>query len=203
MGHLANLPFKDLAEKHGAKVFIETGTGMGVGLLNVIQSGAFSEYHSIEIVPELAALARRRFASHPEVTIHEGHTLDILPDLLARHPDECCFVWLDAHYPGADFGLAGYDDEKDPDKKLPLQKELALFEARNDIVIADDLSIYTGQHWNYGGHETFHLPSYAKIDKLDIRRMHDRHEVYVHHHEEGFLLFLPRPAPPQPEEAKT
>lgn len=202
MGSLLDLPLKDLATKFGAKVFIETGTGMCAGLQTAVESGLFDEIHSIEIVPELAAAARQRFATNPQVKIHEGHTLDILPRLLAQYPDERCFIWLDAHYPGADFGLAGYDDETDPDKKLPLQKELALFEARSDIVIADDLRIYSGQHWDYDEHATFRLPPYAKINQLDIRRMHDRHEVYAHHHKEGYLFFLPRANPAQSEDAK-
>jgi hypothetical protein len=192
MGHLLDFDFKELAAKNGAKIFIEAGAGMGTGLTAALESGIFGELHSIEIVPELAASARGKFADNPQVTIHQGDPLDILPGLLARHPDERCFVWLDASFPDSDFGLSGYFDGTDADGEPPLQGELALFEARSDVVIADDLRLHVGQHWDYDRRETFSLPSYIRIGKLDLRRMHDRYEVHAYHYKEGFLLFLPR-----------
>ena len=48
---------------------------------------------------------------------------DVLP---AVERDKPILFWLDAHFPGADFGLATYKDEHGREPALPLERELAL-----------------------------------------------------------------------------
>ena len=56
--------------------------------------------------------------------------------------------FLDAHFPGADFGLAGYEDETNEDIRIPLQKEMETIvslrgaDIKKDVFIIDDLRIY-------------------------------------------------------------
>ena len=47
---------------------------------------------------------------------------------------------MDAHFPGADFGLASYGDVEDMDERLPLQKELEN-NVKNKEVTNDDIVI--------------------------------------------------------------
>ena len=61
--------------------------------------------------------------------------------------------WLDAHYPGADVGLAGYADEADASLRLPLREELeqiARHRAGRDVILIDDLRIYETGDWDDG-----------------------------------------------------
>ena len=62
--------------------------------------------------------------------------------------------WLDAHFPGADYGDAGYGAEEDIDKRLPMEKELKIMvqnrDLSNDIIFMDDLRIYVDRDFVAG-----------------------------------------------------
>jgi hypothetical protein len=81
----------------GYETFIETGTFLGD--MAGYASHLFQRVHTIELSPDLARRAVARFAAVPHVTVHEGDSGQILPDLLATINSSCLF-WLDGHYSG-------------------------------------------------------------------------------------------------------
>jgi hypothetical protein len=59
----------------------------------------FERLISIELDPELAAHARQRFKRHSNITILQGDSSVVLPELLSALHDPALF-WLDAHWSG-------------------------------------------------------------------------------------------------------
>ncbi len=152
MGRLDCFNLRALAHDHGLRWFIETGTAHGHGLAHAIDQVCFQGHDSIECHAATAAQARERFAMVPLVSIHEGSSPEVLSDMLSVKDLGPALCWLDAHFPGADVGAAGYDAEPDPARRWPLQGELdaiAKSGRRGDVILVDDLRIYTGQTWPY------------------------------------------------------
>lgn len=77
--------------------FVETGTFHGD--MSLYASSLFPRVHTIELSPELARRAKERFASIPNITVHQGDSGAILQDLLPAISTPCMF-WLDGHYSG-------------------------------------------------------------------------------------------------------
>ena len=147
MGHLRHYNLQRFIDEFDTKIFVETGVGGGDGIMEAQKCG-FQRIISIEIMPQQVVKMREKFKDDPRVTILEGDTLAVLPDLLRSTSGNICF-WLDAHYPGADIGLGKHDDRSVPnDTRLPLERELTMIrELRfgKDVVLFDDLKIYRNQ----------------------------------------------------------
>lgn len=78
--------------------FIETGTYKGAGVLRALQFG-FKTIHSIEIDEELYLENKERFKNNPEVNLHLGDSVDIVPGLVNELGGPAT-IWLDAHASG-------------------------------------------------------------------------------------------------------
>lgn len=77
--------------------FIETGTYLGDTVKLALEYG-FKHIHSIEIDEELYKKAVELFKGNPEVTIHLGDSVSILPTLISDKEPQT--YWLDAHASG-------------------------------------------------------------------------------------------------------
>jgi hypothetical protein len=123
-------------------VFIETGYGDGKGL-DYAATHHFKRLYSIEIWPEAAERGRRRFENDPRVMIVEGNSLWQL-DKIIDHETDPCFIWLDAHFPGADHDGQPYDGKWMAHTRTPLPYELDMIANLGGcFVLADDLKLYT------------------------------------------------------------
>jgi hypothetical protein len=190
--HSPPFSVESLIEKYNLKNFIETGTGIGDSVNYAI--GKFENIVSIEIHPEIAKQASERFQSNTNVNIIEGHSTDVLnekiPDL-----DGNSLFWLDAHFPGADFKYAKYEDEKDPAKRIPLEGELtAICNKKNvskDVFIIDDLRVYEDGPYQGGNWDLR-----ESLGGSDIRFVEDllksTHYIIKDYRFGGFLIILPR-----------
>ena len=80
-----------------AKIFIETGTYLGemVEAMSNYMTGIFS----IELSVDLFNKSRIKFAQNKHITLLQGDSGNILPELLKRITTPCLF-WLDGHYSG-------------------------------------------------------------------------------------------------------
>jgi hypothetical protein len=133
--------------EYSLKYFIETGTGYGetVGFVK----GSFKKVFSIEVIKEIYEGARIKFENDTNVyLINKLSTYGLVEFLKEDDLNSPILFFLDAHFPGADFGFAKYDSEKDKDKRIPLQKELeTIVRLRGDLIkkdcfIIDDLRVY-------------------------------------------------------------
>jgi hypothetical protein len=175
------------------KMFVETGTGIGdtVDFVN----GCIPIIYSIEIIPEIANKAQNRFAYHDSIEIVNAESVDGLKKIV--EPDNAgTLYFLDAHFPGADFGYAKYDSEKNKDKRIPLQKEIETIvklrgEAiKNDCFIIDDLRVYEDGDYGDGN-----WPLRKELGGEGIEFIYDAfaetHYIEKDYRFQGFIVLTP------------
>ena len=164
MGQLNQaIKIKNVLDYYDIKNFVETGTGQAEVVRSVYEANEDLNIHTIEVVEEIFDQNKIKFSYLKDVSWHLGTSFKILPEILPTFDGNTLF-WMDAHFPGADFGLSSYGDEKDMDKRLPLKRELeSIVQSRdvsNDVFVIDDLRIYEdgpfeGGNWDerskYGG----------------------------------------------------
>ena len=164
MGQLNQaIKIKNVLDYYDIKNFVETGTGQAEVVRSVYEANEDLNIHTIEVVEEIFEQNKIKFSYLKDVSWHLGTSFKILPEILPTFEGNTLF-WMDAHFPGADFGLSSYGDEKDMDKRLPLKRELESIvqsrDVKNDVFVIDDLRIYEdgpfeGGNWDertkYGG----------------------------------------------------
>ena len=142
MGALKYMPMKAFAERFGCKVFFETGTGKGGSLKHAMQDGPFEKLFSVEMNETLfEEQSKRRW--QPRVMLIKGESVLALEHLLGE-PGPVMF-WLDAHFPGADYGLGTYEAIWPERVRAPLFYELEwISKHRNcgDVIFVDDWMLY-------------------------------------------------------------
>jgi hypothetical protein len=134
-------------------VFIESGTYYG----DMVQAvkGHFDRVISIELGPLLASVARLRFLTSRRISILQGDSGSLLPEVLANVSARCVF-WLDGHYSG---GVTSKGEDV-----TPLMRELnAIMKngAGQHIVLIDDARLFGKD------------PSYPSL--IDIERIARAH----------------------------
>ena len=146
MGQLNQaIQIKNVLDFYDIKNFVETGTGQAEVVRSVYEADETLNIHTIEVVEEIFDQNKIKFSYLKDVSWHLGTSFKILPAILPTFDGNTLF-WMDAHFPGADFGLSSYGEEKDMDKRLPLKRELESIvqsrDVKNDVFVIDDLRIY-------------------------------------------------------------
>lgn len=126
---------QEYAREYDLAVFVETGTNYA-HMIHV-QKDHFREIYSIELDPDKAESARRKFSGNSKIHILEGDSGVVLPRLLPTLKDPCIF-WLDGH-----------DFEMSTPVKLELSA-LFLDAARGHVILIDDANWFNGS----GGYPT-------------------------------------------------
>jgi len=200
MGKLARFDLDKIISCYGCKTLIETGTGMGTSTMYAAKS-SFDKIYTIELHPEIAKKASELLAVHKNVSLVEATSEDALKRILPDIPASSnTLYWLDAHYPGEDFGYNPTDD-CDFDTRLPLEKEIEIVKSHrnieNDVFIIDDLRIYEDGPFFHGNiwqsRETAH-PNGRNISFVKSL-LGDTHKLVRLFHEEGYLIAVPKDSP--------
>lgn len=198
MGSLMRFKLEEFVTAYQLKTFVETGTARGDSVAYAAMRPEFEVLLSCEIEPLLAAGAIARFNEDPRIAIVRMAS-DLFMRLVSTSDLPPGLFWLDAHYPGAGFGLKAYDADMPESVRLPLGRELELirrYRAGTDVIIIDDLRIYETGQWGDGP-----LPPDAPGTPADkgadwIRDMfRGTHEAKTLNHDQGYLLLLPRNRP--------
>ena len=200
MGSLRAFDLPAMIAHFGCRYLFETGTGVGEGVAYALQF-PFERIFSVEIHPDVAATARDRFAGDPRVEIltqsSEAALLEVLPRISGDGP---VLFWLDAHFPGADYGFASYSDVADHDLRLPLARELdAIGRLRypsRDLVLVDDLRIYEDAAYEKGP-----MPASLQTLPPDLRNVDfafrppwsETHDAQRFLKDNGYLVLTPKP----------
>jgi hypothetical protein len=129
---------KAYARRFKCVYFVETGTYSG----ETVQAGlsTFRRIWSIELSPEFAAAAKKRFASQPHVRIIHGDSGKLLREVVPQL-DQPTLFWLDGHYCG--------DHTAKGATECPILSELdAVFSghAASDVILIDDARLFTGKN---------------------------------------------------------
>jgi hypothetical protein len=174
--------------------FIETGTAGGDGVAHALLF-PFQQVSSIEIDEGQFKQTAARFEGCDEVRLVNAGSIEglvfLLQDLV---PDARILFWLDAHFPGEMQG-AGYGDEKDMSKRLPLASELRTIQMIRgnapDVFIIDDLRIYEDGPFGNGNwcdRRTLGGDGIGFIDEL----YGDTHEIRRDYAHEGYVILVPK-----------
>ena len=121
---------KRIAQDHGIEVFVETGTFRGD--TPWCFRNDYRRIFSIEVQPQLAKLAAKRFFGHPHIEIVEGDSAKKLEEIIPRIDGPVLF-WLDGHYSA---GITGRGEND-----CPIWGELASINEELDhpfVIIVDD-----------------------------------------------------------------
>jgi len=132
------LTVKSYADKFGILTFVETGTYLGDMVLAVKDS--FNRIYSIELSPELYEKAAEKFLKYKHISIHQGDSSKVLPDILYGIKETCLF-WFDAHYSG---GITARGK-----KDTPILEEINYIlnhSVKDHVVLIDDARLFTGEN---------------------------------------------------------
>ena len=206
MGNINIFNIGKLLINPGVRFFIETGTYKGEGV-EFACAHNFEKIFSIEIFDEMASEASRKFSHDERVSIINDNSSSGLKSILSELKGNSLF-WLDAHFPMADAGLRGYEDEKDPNLNIPLLKELEIISTRrdkyNDVMIIDDLRLFedvppgepvvgVNEHWKSIGQPHVTKENLVHFDLAqEVSRLfpdHAESRVWI---DAGFLILTPR-----------
>jgi len=195
MGTLARFKLDKFVNQFKLKSFFETGSFKGDGIQVAVNAG-FQEIISTEIMDEFYNLCRERFKANTNVNIVKGNSFDLVPQLLTN-TDQPTFYWLDAHFPGADGGILGYNDEKIEEVKYPLEKEIEQILAvkkqiANDVFLIDDLRIYEDGNFDHGNMpDNIARPKNRNIDFV-YKLLGNTHNIIRLYNDEGYILCVPK-----------
>jgi hypothetical protein len=197
MGSLLRFKLDDFLSNYHLQTFIETGTARGDSLDYAAQRPEFSHLLSCEIEPLLAAGACCRFNEDARISVVRMES-GLFMQMVARADLAPALIWLDAHYPGAGFGLKDYGAAMPETVRLPLGRELDQIRQHRqgrDVILIDDLRIY-----ETGDYEAGPLPEDAPGQPTEggadwIRALFaDTHEARTILRDQGYLLLLPKPS---------
>lgn len=141
---------KDYIKLFQPQVFLETGTYMGYMVNSVLNK--FSTIYSIELDHVLASQAKRRFSKYKHISILEGDSAKVLPDLLEQINSPCLF-WLDAHYSGGITAKAEIETPVMMELRLILSHPMA----PSHVILIDDARCFNG---------TGDYPTISEIDDM-------------------------------------
>ena len=194
MGQLNQaIQIKNVLDFYDIKNFVETGTGQAEVVQTVVEADETLNIHTIEVIPEIYDKNKINFSYLKDVNWHLGTSFDILPEILPDLKGSTLF-WMDAHFPGADFGLSSYGDEKDDDKRLPLKKELETIVANrdvtNDVFVIDDLRIYEDGPFGDGNWEDREKYGGDGIEFIE-ELFDETHYVVKSYNAQGSILLFP------------
>ena len=194
MGQLNEaIQIKNVLDFYDIKNFVETGTGKAEVVQSVVEADDSLNVHTIEVIPEIYDKNKINFSYLKDVNWHLGTSFDILPEILPDLKGTTLF-WMDAHFPGADFGLSSYGDEKDDDKRLPLKKELETIvenrDVTNDVFVIDDLRIYEDGPFGDGNWEDREKYGGDGIEFIE-ELFDETHYVVKSYNAQGSILLFP------------
>ena len=193
MGSISRFNLTEIATDYNCLYFVETGTWKGDAVAYALQTN-FSKIISVEIVADLAATAKRRFEFDKNVRIIKGDSVSVLSKELPLLQGNCIF-WLDAHFPGADEGLLGYEAENNEDRRLPLEKEIEIISLSRpdfkDVLIIDDLRIYEDGPYDNGNAPADTLPRTSRNIDFIFHHFNATHHISRLYRDEGYIILTP------------
>ncbi len=134
-----------VSKQAGYNTFIETGTFFGETI--AFFKNDFQKLISIELQPELADKARRRFQNEEHISILEGDSGELLQTIVKQLKEPAVF-WLDGHY-SSEF-MVGDELIKTAksDTNTPIEKELDAILSSNlpHLILIDDARDFTGRY---------------------------------------------------------
>jgi hypothetical protein len=174
--------------------FVETGTGIADSLSWVVNLQKDINMYSVEVMEDLYYKNVEKLKNVANLHLKLGYTHEVLPQILAEMSKAPTLFFHDAHFPGADFGYAGYGSEQSEIKRIPLEIELNIVSqnrnCRSDVFIIDDLRIYEDGPFEGGAWADRHLAGAHGIQFVNdlFGKTHHMIKSYA---QQGFIILIP------------
>lgn len=205
MGTLQRFDLTALRLAYGVRHFVETGTGKGDGLRFALRHD-FDSFNSCELDTRLTAQAYESVGDDPRwgsaLRLFNVASDLFLRTVLADIPvSEPILFWLDAHFPGADYGHQGYGAEPDVAVRLPLRAELETIARMRpggrDVLLIDDLRLFQDgpyRNGNLPADVRAAVPPATRSTDFIHELLHDTHQVRMLYEDEGYAVLVPTSA---------
>lgn len=194
MGKLAYFNLDVLLQRFDLRHFVETGTGGGDSV-HTARQYPFTTIWSCDI--EHLLIEPLRHMQDERVHLFIGRSVQML-DLLPTFPvGEPILFWLDAHFPGADYGLRSYDAEPDETIRLPLKHELQLIKQHRpadlDVILIDDARLWLDGPFRPIREDLVEActPTERGVEFI-VELFQVSHDLTLLHDHEGFIVLTPR-----------
>jgi hypothetical protein len=129
---------KDYATKYHLPVFVETGTYFGDMVFAT--RNIFTKIYSIELNKTLYAVAKKKFAKFPHITLKQGDSGQVISEIIEQINQPCLF-WLDGHSCG-NMTTTGITN-------TPIMQEITHIlnhPIPEHVILIDDAREFTGEH---------------------------------------------------------
>ena len=210
MSALRDINILPWIHRYGTRIFFETGTGLGTGLMRMSQPEyGFNHLVSCDIDKDLAAHTKKSFCNDHRVQVHNKEGPELLREILPQIPVQWpIFYWLDSHFTNSDYNLGDkplikHADSGDPDVRLPalcelkIIKELRIDKGARDFILLDDLMLYDEDEIYEDSVERLGPgavpPEYRKIKGKIVELYKGTHKAQVINIAQGFLALHPLP----------
>ena len=129
---------KEYARLFSIKTLVETGTYLG----DMVEATRkiFDKIYSIELDTDLYRKARRRFSRFGHITIVQGDSGKVLPEILEWVNSPCLF-WLDAHYSE---GITAKGDLETP--IMQEMQSILNHRVKGHVILIDDARCFVGRN---------------------------------------------------------
>lgn len=128
---------REIAKKYSTKILVETGTYLGT-MINA-NKDHFEKIFTVELDKKLYIRAKRKFAKFKHITIKQGDSAKVLPQILKGIKNPTLF-WLDAHYSG---GITSKGKLETP---IFEELKIILTKSSNHVLLIDDALDFNGQN---------------------------------------------------------
>ncbi len=160
---------KQYAREFSIDTLVETGTYLG-DMVHATKD-TFSKIVTIELNKYLFERARKKFARFDHISVIEGSSVEVLPQILIDITQPCLF-WLDAHYSG---GITAKDE-----LETPIIQEFNYIlgrSIREYVILIDDAREFVGRNGYPTIEELRNLiferhPDWIFVVRDDIIRIH-------------------------------
>ena len=200
MGGIQIFEINDIKNKHNLTYFIETGTGIGSSLVNVLSrtmNNRFDKYISIEISNDLynKCLPIKQNFTNCNIELINSNSHDGLEIILSKiDNDKNILFWLDAHFPDADHNGVSYH-KYEKQLRIPLEEEIKIIKKyRNqnkDYIIIDDLRIYEDGNYESGNWTDRKDYGGSGIDFI-VDAFAETHYINKLMNHEGYIVLEPK-----------
>lgn len=144
-------------KKHKTDLFIETGSFVGHGIQQALDAG-YGKVISIELSDKYFEYSKNRFVSDSRVTIVQGDSYKVLPEILEGVDIKATF-WLDGHHSCGDTALGDY--------WAPLMQELDAIKEhpiKDHTIMIDDMRCWENPNPVHG---FFKDDIYKKLEEIN------------------------------------
>ena len=132
---LKQMTVAEYGRRHNLRTLVETGTYYGEMVAPMRTH--FDRIYSIELDPQLAEISRQRFAEDASITVLEGDSQVLIPQVVAKL-DAPALFWLDAGY----YGM--HPAQGDLTRLLSELRAILSTPVAGHVVLMDDARCFVG-----------------------------------------------------------